>query len=80
MFYESLRQQRSEVVAAFDKGDREFLARKAHQLKGAGGGYGFPGLSESASRLENACEAQDFSAIASGFEDLLALIDRILLA
>lgn len=34
----------------------EDLRRYAHQLKGSGGGYGFPSVSEAASELEAALE------------------------
>ena len=34
------------------------VRRIAHQLKGAGGGYGYPGLTEAARGLENAAQAQ----------------------
>ncbi|MFM1830863.1 MAG: hypothetical protein RLZZ558_1203 [Planctomycetota bacterium] len=33
------------------------LRRIVHQLKGAGGGYGFPQISESAQKLENCLDA-----------------------
>ncbi len=77
-FFESLQQQRREIVAALDLSHWEEVARKAHQLKGAGGGYGFPGLSETARRLEEVCKTQNAAAIASALEDLLAYLDRIL--
>ena len=40
--------------------DKRFddLRRIAHQLKGAGGGYGYPALTESARGLENAAQAE----------------------
>ena len=78
LFFASLAEQRRELLAAFESGDSEELARKAHQLKVAGGGYGFPGLSETAQRLEDACQAQDASGIGEGLDDLLTTIDRIL--
>lgn len=36
------------------KGDWEELQRLSHQLKGAGGGYGFPHITEVSARLEAA--------------------------
>jgi HPt (histidine-containing phosphotransfer) domain-containing protein len=38
-------------------GDEQELSRLAHQLKGAGGGYGFPQVSESAAALEQAIKS-----------------------
>ena len=45
------------MSAALADGQLEELRRLAHQLKGAGGSYGFPSLSEAAKRLE--FEARD---------------------
>ena len=77
MFVESLQEQRREIVAAYEADDLMELARKAHQLKGAGGGYGFPGLSETARRFEEACASQDAAIVTRGLNDLLAYIDRM---
>ena len=38
-------------------GNEEELARLAHQLKGAGGGYGFPQITETAAALEQAVKS-----------------------
>ena len=38
------------------------LRRLAHQLKGSGGGYGYPSLTEQALRLEQAAKADDVEA------------------
>lgn len=37
--------------------DRESLRAVAHQLKGAGGGYGYPAITQAAARLESAIRA-----------------------
>jgi HPt (histidine-containing phosphotransfer) domain-containing protein len=37
--------------------DRATFRRIVHQIKGAGGGYGFPSISEAASRLERCLDA-----------------------
>jgi len=42
--------------------DHEELRRLAHQVKGAGGGYGYPLLTEQARKLENAAKAGDVEA------------------
>ena len=49
----------------------------AHQLKGSGGGYGFPGLSSLAGQLESACKAQAPREIATRLEALLDYLRRI---
>jgi len=53
------------------------LQRLAHQLKGAGGGYGFPAITEAASRLEaNVKEGEDSGQIEMAISELAALCDR----
>jgi signal transduction histidine kinase/DNA-binding response OmpR family regulator len=55
--------------------DLEQLRRTVHQLKGAGAGYGFPGISETAARAEAAIKAAtDVTAIQKDVEELIALI------
>ena len=49
----------------------------AHQLKGAGGGYGFPGVSETATNLESACQSSDLEAISARLDELTAYLSRI---
>ena len=67
---------RSEIRDAVCSGDLEQLESKAHQLKGAAGGYGFPGLSGVAGRLESASHsrATELSEIVS---ELLEELDRV---
>ncbi|HEY8141243.1 MAG TPA: ATP-binding protein, partial [Kofleriaceae bacterium] len=62
--------------AANVTGDRSCLARLAHQLKGAAGGYGFPRISEAASVLEAACGVGHADATASALEQLVRLMSR----
>ena len=44
---------------AFMAGSYDELQREAHQLKGAGGSYGYPSVSEAAAVLEDAARARD---------------------
>jgi HPt (histidine-containing phosphotransfer) domain-containing protein len=53
------------------------LRQRAHQLKGAGGGFGFPQLSELAAELEQACKADDPARIAEMLERVVGYISRI---
>jgi PAS domain S-box-containing protein len=52
------------------------LRRSAHQLKGAGGGYGYPQLTELGAELERAAERRDIEAITL----LLNRLDTLCLA
>ena len=53
------------------------LARMAHQLKGAGGGYGYPSLTDCARTLEEAAKAQDVEAAGLRLSDLTRLCQAI---
>lgn len=77
MFYESLQERRGEMVNSFQNGDFEQLKTLAHQLKGAGGGYGFTGLTPLAADLELACKTNNLPAMPEKLQALLAYIDRV---
>jgi HPt (histidine-containing phosphotransfer) domain-containing protein len=44
------------ILRASQASDMGTLKRLAHQLKGAGGSYGFPGITEAAAAVEQALE------------------------
>ncbi len=58
-------------------GSVEELGRQAHQLKGAGGGYGFPEISAAGAELQHACRAQDAARIELALTELLGLLGRV---
>jgi HPt (histidine-containing phosphotransfer) domain-containing protein len=49
----------------------------AHQVKGAAGGYGFPGLSAAAAQLEQACRTGSAEPIARTLREFLEYAGRI---
>jgi CheY-like chemotaxis protein len=54
------------------------LRRAVHDLKGAGGGYGFPEISATAARAEAAIKAgAALDAVRQGVEELIALIQNV---
>lgn len=57
--------------------DWKELSRMAHQLKGAGGGFGFPELSEKARSLEEACNEAAIERIVTDAAELIAFARRI---
>ena len=69
-FVVGLKEQCARLEAAVASDDRESVRRIAHQLKGAGGGYGFPSLTDTAKVLEAAAKNDD-----SLREPLLAVTD-----
>jgi signal transduction histidine kinase/CheY-like chemotaxis protein/HPt (histidine-containing phosphotransfer) domain-containing protein len=53
-FVRNLPERAKAVEAALTAGDDDGLRRAVHQLRGAGGGYGFPTLTDAAARVESA--------------------------
>jgi len=45
------------LAEAAERGDAERVGHLAHQLKGAGAGYGFPSISTTAGRIEHLVRA-----------------------
>ncbi len=52
MFVQEMPQRVLQLSNAWDRHDLASLRRLTHQLKGSGGGYGFPTISESAGKVE----------------------------
>jgi histidine phosphotransfer protein HptB len=77
MFAASLAEKDEAFRSAFARGDLRELQILAHQTKGAGGGYGFDGLSSRAAELEQACKAGRLEAIAAALDELIAYMGRI---
>ena len=74
-FVSGLTERMAELRAAHEKLDWELLRTLAHRLKGAGGSYGYPDLSELGMRMEDNFKAQradDFVAWIKQFESLTA--------
>ncbi len=77
MFGDVIAERRSLLEKAYQEQDWNELKSLAHQLKGAGGGYGFPGLSQVAKGLEQACKDEDQAAINLGFAEIVDYLSRI---
>ncbi|MCK4275247.1 MAG: Hpt domain-containing protein [Phycisphaerae bacterium] len=67
----------SAMREAIANNHHEKLQRLAHQLKGAGGGYGYPSLTETAEVLEDAARAKDAEAAKLAFSELRALCKAV---
>jgi len=75
-FVARLEDQIDAMHQAFANRRFEELQRHAHKVKGAGGSYGYPSLTDAAKVLEDAAKEQD--GVAAG--DALNAIDRLFLA
>jgi HPt (histidine-containing phosphotransfer) domain-containing protein len=61
------------IRAAYEALDWELLARLAHQLKGAGGSYGYPQISGLAAEMETHFKQHDAERFADWMQDLAQL-------
>jgi HPt (histidine-containing phosphotransfer) domain-containing protein len=55
----------------------EDLRRLAHTLKGAGGSYGYPLLTEVSAILENAAKSQDFANAQAALDALTTAVQAV---
>lgn len=61
-----------------ERNDLQQIAGVAHQLKGSGGGFGFPGLTDAARELEEVCRQGEPDRLEAAIDGVLAYIARIL--
>ena len=73
-FVKSLETQSAKLEEAREAKDRESIRRVAHQLKGAGGSYGFPTITTAAARLERC--AKDGESMDQALSELRDLCYR----
>ena len=77
MFVNELPHRIEAIVQALEGRDIQKLAGLAHQLKGAAGGYGYPTITDAASRLELASKSgETVDLLKSHYEDLANLCHR----
>jgi histidine phosphotransfer protein HptB len=66
-FVEDLKERTREIEQALANRSYDQLRTLAHQLKGAGGGYGFDAITDSAGQLEHALKEGADDATIEGF-------------
>lgn len=79
-FVASLDGRLRDLQGALAQQDFDQLRGLAHQLKGAGGGHGYPILTEKAAVLEQQAIAKDIADIQAGIEELSCLVARVIVA
>lgn len=82
-FVTQLPERVNDVVNAFTGRRGTDLKRLAHQLKGAGGGYGFPTITDAAGKVESGLSkigTADEAAIKAVETEIRALVDICLRA
>lgn len=76
----SMPQRVHSIRTAYESGHREHLIRIVHQLKGSGGGYGFPQISTAADKLEQrllTLTDNEITSASSELQVLISICDRI---
>jgi HPt (histidine-containing phosphotransfer) domain-containing protein len=76
-FAATIPDKRSTVRELLHKSAVDELRVWAHRMKGASGGYGFPGLSAAAAELEQSCKATEAERITRAVDCIVAYLDRI---
>ncbi len=76
-FIDGLSGQLTEMRHAFSDDRHEDLKRYAHRLKGAGGSYGYPTLTDAGKKLEDAAAAHDREAADLAIEKVAGLCRAI---
>ncbi len=78
LYVSELPQRVANLRLAWQSGDRQQLAHLAHQIKGAGGMYGYPDLTLQAAALQAAAEGQTSHSQLGQLIDAFAhLVQRI---
>jgi len=76
-FITKLPVQIATINAAFYANDWDTFRDTVHDLKGMGGGFGFPQLSQQAAKIETLFKRQDYAAIVPAISELNLLLQRI---
>ena len=78
MFVDEMPQRLETLQQHFENGDREKLRSAAHQLKGAGGSYGFDEITPFAAQLESVANDQSSEdETLAALNDLVAICSRV---
>jgi HPt (histidine-containing phosphotransfer) domain-containing protein len=76
-FVDGLDDRLETMNTALSNADFEALRVAAHQLKGSGGGYGYPVLTERAGELEEFAKQQSVDACSEAFQSLKQICSRV---
>jgi len=78
MFVDEIPERMDHLQQYYQTQDFDELQRLAHQLKGAGGGYGFSPLSEAAAKLEMAVRQDSpLEIVGETLDELIDLCRRV---
>ena len=76
-FVDGLSDRLTKMEEALNQSDFDALRVAAHQLKGSGGGYGYPILTDHAAQLESHAKAKAMQDCLDAFEELRRIVSRV---
>ena len=79
-FLQGMPDRISQIQSALHEHSFEVLRKCAHQLKGSGGGYGYPALTELAAQLEQDAVAEQIDACTAQVAELEDLVSRMVVS
>ncbi|MHC4695954.1 MAG: Hpt domain-containing protein [Planctomycetota bacterium] len=79
-FIDGLSGRLTTMENALREADFEALRAAAHQLKGSGGGYGYPILTELAAKLEKQAKAESLDACVRQVDELRELTKHVVVS
>jgi HPt (histidine-containing phosphotransfer) domain-containing protein len=65
------------ITSALASGDFESIRITGHSLKGSGGGYGFPGLTDIGKEIEISASEKNGENISKWVRELASYMDRV---
>jgi HPt (histidine-containing phosphotransfer) domain-containing protein len=76
-FLQNRRQDVIAMLAALERGDFQTVESLGHDMKGAGGSYGFQAITDIGGALEHAAESADSDASRKWVGELSRYLDRV---
>ena len=76
-FLENRRKDVQSLQGALERGDYETIRVLGHSMKGAGGGYGFDGITDIGRFLEESAKNEDAQEIKNRITELSNYLERI---
>lgn len=77
VFLETRKKDIIKLMEALNQGDFEAIRRLGHDMKGAGGGYGFDYVSEIGKAIEEAAKAKDSKETMRWIGELASYLDNV---
>ncbi|MEJ2181141.1 MAG: ATP-binding protein, partial [Gammaproteobacteria bacterium] len=79
VFIKNLKSTRNKLDVAFHEQEWQLLAEMIHQLKGLGGGYGYPDITQMAGKIEFQLISNNYSEVSLLLNNMYELFDRAIM-